>query len=273
MGSKRSIPAVGAGSHIPLTIGERLSKYFKRNYFFLLLLLPGTVFIILFYYLPYYGLAMAFEHFTIGRGVFHSPFVGFQNFYNFFSSIYFFRIIRNTVVLSFLTTLFGYPAPIIFALLLNEVRKAAFKRTIQTISYLPHFISTVILVGLIYTMFSPSNGILTLLIQTITGQKIAILGTSAWFRPLFVGLGIYGSYGWDSIIFLAALSSVDPTLYEAARIDGANRWQQMLHVTLPSILAPIIILFILRLGGIFSVGFETVYLLSNAAIYDVADVV
>jgi putative aldouronate transport system permease protein len=175
--------------------------------------------------------------------------------------------------LSSLSILFSFPAPIVFALLLNEVKNAAYKRVVQTISYLPHFVSTVILVGFVYTMFSPTHGILTLLVQSITGQKIAFLGTAQWFRPLYIGLGIYSSFGWDSIIFLAALSSVDPTLYEASKMDGANRWRQMTHITLPSIMPPIVILLILRMGSLLDVGFETVYLMSNPAIYDVSDVI
>lgn len=251
----------------------RIGRYLRRNSLFLLMLLPGTLLIVLFYYVPYYGLAMAFEDFSIGKGVFHSPWIWFRNFTDFFGSVYFFRILRNTFLLSFFSMLFSFPAPIAFALLLNEVRHSLYKRTLQTISYLPHFLSTVILVGFVYTLFSPSQGIVTLLVQGIVGHKVAFLGTSTWFRPIYIGLGIYSSFGWDSIIFLAALSGIDPTLYEAARIDGANRWQQMRRVTLPSIMPTIVILLILRVGSLLDVGFETVYLLSNAAIYDVADVI
>jgi putative aldouronate transport system permease protein len=252
---------------------NRASKYIKKNAFFFLLLLPGTILILLFYYVPYYGLLMGFENFSIGKGVFHSEFVGFKNFIDFFSSVYFFRLLKNTFVLSFLSMLFTFPAPIIFALMLNEVKNSGYKRVIQTISYLPHFISTVILVGFVFTFFSSTNGILTLLIKNITGHEVAILGTARWFRTLYVGLGVYGSFGWDSIIFLAALSSVDPSLYEAAKIDGASRWQQMTSITLPAIMPPIVILMILRMGSLLDVGFETVYLMQTPAIYDVADVI
>ncbi len=260
-------PGYGATAH------NRFVRYIKKNFFFYLLLLPGTILIFIFYYVPYCGLIMGFQDFSIGKGILHSPFVGFKNFIDFFSSIYFLRIVKNTFVLGFLTLVFTFPAPIIFALMLNEVRSTLFKRTIQTISYLPHFISTVILVGFVYTFFSPGNGILTQVIQTIVGHDVAILGTAQWFRPLYIALGVYGSFGWDSIIFFAALSSIDQTLYEAAKIDGATRWQQMLNITLPSIMPPIVILLILRMGGLLDVGFETVYLMSSPAIYDVADVI
>lgn len=252
---------------------ERVRRYLQHNFFFLLLMLPGTIMILVFYYIPFVGLIMGFQDFSIGKGIFHSPFVGFKNFIDFFSSAYFYRIIKNTFVLSILSVVFTFPAPIIFALLLNEVRHFAFKRVIQTISYLPHFISTVILVGFIFTLFSPSQGIITLLVEKLIGHKIIFLGSSEWFRPLYIGLGVYSSFGWDSIIFLAALSGIDPTLYEAAKIDGANRWVQMKSITLPSLQPTIVILLILRMGSILDVGFETVYLMSSPAIYDVADVI
>lgn len=251
---------------------SRAAKYIRKNIFFFLLLLPGTILILVFYYLPDYGILMAFEDFNIGLGVFHSPFVGLQKFAEFFSSVYFLRTLKNTVVLSSLSLLFTFPAPIIFALMLNEVKNAAYKRTIQTISYLPHFISTVILCGLVFTFLNPANGILTQMIKDVTGKDVIMLGSSVWFRPIYVALGVYGSFGWDSIIYLAALSSIDPALYEAAKIDGASRWQQMRLITLPSISPSIVILLILAMGNLLNVGFETVYLLYSPAIYDVADV-
>lgn len=251
----------------------RLAKHFKKFGFLYLLLLPGTLLILIFYYVPFYGILMAFEDFSIGKGVFHSPFIGFANFTDFFSSVYFLRLLRNTFVLSMLSTLFSFPAPIIFALLLNEVKNNAYKRTIQTISYLPHFISTVILCGLVFTFLNPSNGIFTQMLKDLTGNNVVVLGSSRWFRTIYVSLGVYGSFGWDSIIYLAALSGVDPSLYEAARIDGASRWQQMRRITLPSLAPTIIILLIMRMGSLLDVGFETVYLLYSPAIYDVADVI
>lgn len=252
---------------------NRAAKYIRRNFFLLMMLVPGTIVIILFYYLPDYGILMAFEDFSIGKGVFHSPFIGLQNFISFFSSVYFFRTLRNTFFLGALTLIFSFPAPIIFALMLNEVKSAAYKRTVQTISYLPHFVSTVILCGLVFTFLNPSNGIIIQMIKTVTGQDITLLGSSRWFRTIYVTLGIYGSFGWDSIIYLAALSSVDPSLYEAARIDGASRWKQMTSITLPSISPTIVILLIMSMGNVLNVGFETVWLLGSPAIYDVADVI
>jgi putative aldouronate transport system permease protein len=241
--------------------------------YMLLLLLPGTVYLIVFNYVPLYGLLNSFNDYSISKGTLHSPWVGLQWFQRFFSSIYFMRTVRNTVVLSFWSLVFGFPVPILFALLLNEVRNQGFKRTVQSISYFPHFISVVVVVGMMVNLFGQPDGILFKIASWIAGKPTPMLGQMNWFRTLYVGSSVWQDFGWDSIVYLGALSTVDPQLYEAARIDGANRYRQMLSITLPSILPTIVTLLILAIGHLLSVGFEKVYLLYNPAIYEKADVI
>jgi putative aldouronate transport system permease protein len=261
-----------------LPASRRGFRGFVRNVsmqkYLLLLLIPGTLYLVIFNYFPMYGVLNAFVDYNVTKGTIHSPWVGLMWFQRFMSSVYFVRTFRNTVILSLWTLVFSFPVPIIFALLLNEVRNQGFKRTVQSISYFPHFVSVVVVVGIMVNLFSSPDGILYKLVLLVTGkQQVLILGAAGWFRPLYVGSGVWQDFGWDSIIYLGALSAVDPQLYEAARIDGANRGHQLRHITMPSIMPTIVTLLILYIGHLLSVGTEKVLLLYNPAIYEVADVI
>ena len=247
--------------------GLRKTKYLQ------FLMLGGLAWFIIFHYVPMYGVVVAFQDYNSRIGVFRSEWVGLENFIRFFKHPYFFRLIRNTFLLSFYDLLFGFPVPIVLALILNEVRNGAVKRSVQTISFLPHFISLVALVSLAALFLSPSEGVLNRVLVNFGIEPIYFMNEPGWFRPLYVLTGIWQNAGWGAIIYLAAISQVDPQLYEAATIDGASRLQSMRHVTLPAIAATIIILTILRAGALLSVGFEKVYLMYSPATYETADVI
>lgn len=236
------------------------------------MVLPAFVVVLIFSYLPMYGVLIAFKNFTIIKGVWGSPWVGFKWFKLFFDNPMWWRLMRNTVLLGFYSLLFGFPAPIILALLLNEIKFNPLKRTIQTISYLPHFISIVIIVGMLKELAS-LNGLFNNLIVRFGGESILFFSESEWFRPLYVVSGIWQNIGWGAIIYLAALSGIDPELYESAVIDGANRFRRAMHITIPSILPTISILFILRIGGILSADFQKVLLMYNALTFETADII
>jgi len=251
---------------------QTIRKDFQRNGSLYLLVLPVIVFYALFCYKPMYGALIAFKDFSPGRGFSGSPWVGLIHFKRFFDSPYFFRLLRNTFLLSFFNLLFGFPAPIILALLLNEVRHSLYKRTIQTITYLPHFISIIVIAGMI-TDFSLTNGLFNTIITFFGGAAKPLLQQPGLYRTIYVSSEIWQGIGWGTIIYLSALSGVDPQLYEAAMIDGAGRFKQLIHVTLPSITPTIIILLILRIGQLLSVGYEKTLLLYNPATYETADII
>lgn len=219
------------------------------------------------------GLLMAFQDFKPFKGIFDSPWVGFKHFREFFESPYFYRILKNTVVLNFYLILFGFPAPVLLALMLNEVRSKYVKRSIQTISYLPHFISTVVVVGMAVNFMSPSTGIINKILTLLGVDPIYFLTEPRWFRPIYVTIDIWKTVGWGSIIYLAALAGIDPDLYDAAFVDGANRLQRIIHVNIPGILPTVTIMFILRIGRILKLGFEQVFLLYNPSTYETADII
>lgn len=237
-----------------------------------LLFLPVLAYFIIFNYIPMYGVTIAFKEFNPRKGILGSPWLGFGYFKAFFSSYYFWRLIRNTLTISLLDILWGFPAPIILALLINEVRSNGFKRTIQTLTYLPHFISLVVVCGMIID-FSSGSGVVNDIIDFLGGERSNLLARPELFRSVYISTNIWQQIGWGSIIYLATLSSVDPSLYEAAVIDGANRWRQTWAITLPSIMPTIVILLILRLGRMMNVGFEKIILLYNAVTYETADVI
>ena len=220
-----------------------------------------------------YGVIIAFKDFRLGDTIFSAPWVGFQWFREFFNNMYFWRLIKNTLVINIYQLLFGFPIPIIFALVLNEIRLVKFKKTIQTVSYMPYFISTVIVVGMLYNFFGVNHGVINNILESMGYERINFFMESKYFRPLYVGSGIWQSFGYSSIIYIAAMSAVDTNLYEAALIDGANRLQQIWHITLPAIKPTIIILLILNIGALMSEGFQKIILMYNPAIYDVADVI
>lgn len=241
-----------------------LKKDLKRNYSLYLLVLPVIAFYFYFHYKPMYGLLASFQDFSIRRGISGSEWVGFENYKRFFDDPYFMRNIVNTFRISISSILFGFPAPIILALLLNEVNNGFFKRTVQTVTYLPHFISLVVICGMV-SDYVASDGFITKIVSSITNKPVmeSLLNNSALFVPIYILSDIWREIGWGSIIYLAALSGIDQGLYEAASIDGAGRLRQTWTITLPSIAPTIITLFILRLGSLMSVGYEKIILLTN----------
>ncbi|GBF74103.1 sugar ABC transporter permease [Paenibacillus sp. 598K] len=241
---------------------------YKRHTMIYWMTLPVVLYFIVFHYVPMAGVMMAFQDYSPKTGIFGSEWVGLQNFIDFFQSPNFVRVLRNTLALSLLDLLFGFPAPIILALLLNEIRSRLFKRAVQTISYLPYFLSTAIIAGLIHDFTSSSGPITTLL-----GRSDNLLSLPEMFRTIFVSTNIWQFMGYSSIIYLAALSRVDSEQYEAAKIDGAGYWKQCIHVTIPGISSTIIIMLILNLGQMLNVNFEKVLLLYNSAVYETADVI
>ena len=255
-----------------LSFFNRLLRDLRINKLVYLLALPGIIWYAVFHYAPMYGLIIAFKDFNPQLGILGSPWTGFSHFQNFFNSVFFWRILRNTLLISIYQIIFFFPAPIIFALLLNEIRKVAFKRTVQTISYLPHFISLVVVAGLIHD-FTARNGLINDIIYFFGGERVHWLGQASAFRPIFIISDIWQGMGFGSIIFLAALSGINQELYESAVIDGAGRLRQTWHVTLPGILPTITILLVLRIGALMNVGFEKVILLYNPRVYETADVI
>ncbi|GIP34884.1 sugar ABC transporter permease [Paenibacillus sp. J2TS4] len=249
-----------------------LKKDLVRNKTIYLMSLAGLAYYILFKYVPMYGLTIAFKNFTPAKGIIGSPWVGFTHFELFFNSHYFWRILKNTLLINAYELIFAFPAPIILALLLNEVKSTFFKRSVQTVTYLPHFISTVVICGMIVD-FTSKSGLISSIVEAFGGERSNLLLNPDYFRTIFVGSGIWQGIGWGSIIYLAALSAIDPQLYDAATIDGANRWKQVLHVTLPGIKPTIVIMLILNIGGIMNVGFEKIILLYNPMTYETADVI
>lgn len=246
-------------------------KIVRNRYLYAIFLLPFG-FYILFHYAPMYGVLMAFQDYHIVKGVWGSEWVGLHHFREFFSDSYFWKITRNTLLLNIYNLLWSFPAPIILALLLNELVSQKFKRFVQTISYLPHFISTVVLCGIVVNFLS-SDGIVNQLNEMFGHSKVLYLMQAEWFRTIYISSGIWQGIGWGSIIFLAALIGVDPQQYEAALVDGASRWKQFVHVTLPGIMPTISIMFILAVGSIMTVSFEKIILLYNGSTYETADVI
>ncbi len=244
----------------------------KRNKYIYIMLLVVVAWYVIFCYVPMYGAIIAFKDYSIGKGIFNSPWVGFKHFASFFSDINFMRVVRNTFLINIYDILWGFPAPIIMALLLNEVRNQYFKKTIQTLSYLPYFISMVVVCGIIVD-FTSTNGIINQLLSNFGFEKVNLLSKSEFFRTVYISSGIWQNVGWGSIIYLAALTNISPELYESAVIDGAGRWKQLIHITLPGIASTIIVLLILRMGSIMSVGFEKIILLYNPLTYETADVI
>lgn len=235
--------------------------------------IPVLVFYILFHYKPLFGAIIAFKDYKPRRGIWASPWVGLKHFESFFQSFYFGRLIGNTLTISIAGLLFTFPIAIIFALLVNEIRNNKFKRTVQTISYMPHFISTIVVCSMVM-LFVDSRGFVVWLIEAMgfrVGQSL--LNFPSAFVPIYVISDIWQQTGWNCIIYLAALGSIDPELYEAARIDGANRWKQTLHVTLPGIMQTIVLLLILRIGSMMNVGHEKIILLYNDYTMETADVI
>ena len=251
---------------------KTLKRDMQRNWSLYLLAIPIIVYFILFSYKPMYGALIAFKNYSPGRGFADSPWVGFVHFVRFFDSPFFVRLLRNTFLISFYGLIFGFPAPIILALLLNEVRHSPYKRIIQTVTYLPHFISMIVIAGMIAD-FSLSTGLFNDIAVFFGGSRVSLLQQPNLYRPIYITSDIWQHVGWGTIIYLSALSAIDPQLYEAAMIDGAGRFRQLFAVTLPCITPTIVILLILRIGNLLSVGYEKTLLLYNPATYETADII
>lgn len=237
-----------------------------------MLLLPALLYVIIFDYVPMYGIQIAFKNYKGVLGIWKSPWVGFKHFIDFFEGYYFWRLLRNTLALSLYSLLVGFPIPIIVALILNETLPK-FKKTAQTILYAPHFISTVVLCGMIVTMFSKESGVVNTLLEMLGMERIYFMGEPDAFRHIYTWSGIWQGMGWNAIIYIAALSSVDPTLHEAASIDGASRMQRIFHINLPTIMPTIIITLIMRVGQIASVGYEKAFLLQTSLNIEVSEII
>lgn len=250
----------------------------KRNWFlkdwqlYFMLLLP-IAYYILFKYMPMYGTLIAFKKFSAKKGIWRSTWVGFKNFEKFLSDPYFYKLVRNTLLINLNNLLFAFTSSIIFALLLNEMKHKLYRKVVQTVSYLPHFISTVVVCGLVTNFTRTNGGIINDLIAMLGGERISFLNRAEYFRPIYVISEIWQHMGWDAIIYIAALLSIEPQLYEAASIEGANRFQKMLYVTLPGIAPTITIMLIMRIGHLMSLGYEKVLLLYSGATYETADII
>jgi len=270
-------PAAGADAvpALPRTRAKRRKALWTvlwRHRALYLMILPGVVYFLVFKYVPMGGLVIAFQDYQPFLGILDSPWVGFDHFVRLFTQGTFFMLLRNTLVLSLLLMLISFPVPIILALLLNELRGIVFKRSVQTVIYIPHFMSWVIVVSLFYVMLTTDGGAVNKLITAMGGEPISFLTDPDWLRPMYVFQHIWRTAGWGTIVYLAALTAVDTTLYEAAEIDGANRWQQTWHITLPAIRPTIIVLFILSIGDFLELGFEHMFLLLNSMNREVGEI-
>ncbi|QNK57911.1 sugar ABC transporter permease [Paenibacillus sp. PAMC21692] len=251
---------------------ESFLKYMVKNKALYIMLLPGLLYLLIFKYIPMLGIVLAFQDYDIFEGIRRSPWVGLQWFEELFKYERFTRLIWNTLIISLYQLIFSFPAPIILACLLNELRLRSYKRVVQTILYLPHFLSWTIIFGLTYMLLSTRIGLVNQIVDYLGYEKIQFLLEPGYFRTLIVSTGIWKDMGWSSIIFLAALAGINLSLYEAAKIDGAGRWKQFLHVTLPGIMPAIVILLLLRIGNILDLGFEHIYVFLTPITYQVGDV-
>lgn len=249
--------------------GGRWRKYG----FYYAMLAPALACFLLFNYVPMYGVIMAFKNYRFIDGILGSPWIGMENFEQLFHDMFFWRILRNTLIISGLHILFGFPAPIVLALLFNELRSSRFKKIVQTISYLPHFMSWVILSGIMIELLSPSRGALNYMITLFGGKPIHFLANSDTFVGVLVASHLWQTVGWGSIIYLAAIAGINQDQYESATIDGANRFHQMRYITLPSLVPVMTVLFILNIGGVMNAGFDQIFNLYNPAVYSVADII
>ncbi len=237
--------------------------------------LPVVVYFIIFKYVPMAGIVIAFKNYKIKQGIFGSAWCGLDNFTRVFATATFTRSVRNTLIISFLKLLFGFPMPIILALMLNEVTHLRFKKTVQTISYLPHFLSWVVLAGMFQQLLSPNNGPVNMLLRDLFGvqESIYFLGSNKYFRGTLIVTDIWKNAGWSSILYLATISGIDPTLYEAATVDGASRWQCTRYITVPSLVSTIVVMLILNVGSVMDAGFDQVLNLYNSAVYETGDII
>ncbi|CAM3133488.1 sugar ABC transporter permease [Paenibacillus taichungensis] len=266
------------GSYAPVSVNpsvknKSLGKRIWKNWELYLFMLPVLLYFLVFHYGPMYGIQIAFKNFVPSKGITGSEWVGFDHFERFFNSYFFWDLLWNTFSISFYELAIGFPLPIILALAFNEVRNGPFKKSVQTVTYAPHFISVVVMAGMIITFLSPSSGMIVRFIEFLDLQPAAFLTDPAWFKTVYVFSGVWQSTGWGTIIYLAALSGVDPQLHEAAIMDGASRFKRMLHINLPTIVPTITIMLILNMGNILGLGFEKILLLQNSLNMEASDVI
>lgn len=256
-------------------VTEHASYLYGQGRLLYLFILPGLTVLLVFNYLPLYGITIAFKDFNPLSGIWGSTWVGLKHFERLWSSVFFWRVLKNTLVINLLQLTFGFPAPIVLALLINEVRNNAFKRTVQTITYLPHFMSWVIVGGFVVTILSPTQGIISQLSRILTGERseLFLMIEPAAFPWILVASQIWQSVGWGSIIYMAAISGINPDLYEAAIMDGANRWRQIWNITLPCLMPTIFVLLIVRVGRFMEANFEQIFVLLNPNVYSTGDVI
>ena len=245
----------------------------RRNYELYLFVAPTLLYFVIFHYGPMYGAQIAFKNFIATAGIFGSPWVGFAHFERFFRSFQFWRLIRNTLVLSLYQLLAGFPIPIVLALLLNQLSSRRYRRVIQTVTYAPHFISTVVLVGILNLFLGLRTGLVNHAIRGLGGEAVFFLASAGWFRSLYVWSGVWQNAGWGAVIYLAALSSINVELYEAATVDGATRFQKIVHIDLPGILPTAVVLLILNMGRVMQVGFEKAFLMQNALNLETSEII
>lgn len=267
----KAIAAKDNQSSIGGNIKNALSYINKKKYLYLLLI-PGVVYFIIFNYIPMYGIIIAFKDFNFAKGILASPWIGFENFKYMFGLSDFYKVFWNSLYLGFLRLVFGFPIPIILALLLNEIKSRVYQRVMQTVLYLPHFISWVVIGGILVNFLSPSWGIVNIFLKQIGIEPVFFLAKEEYFRPLVLLSSVWKESGWGTIIYLAAIAGINVELYEAAQIDGANRLQRLWHITLPSIKSTIVVLLILRLGQIMGNGFEQIFVLQNPMNLGVSEV-
>ncbi|WP_238807802.1 ABC transporter permease [Paenibacillus sp. EKM212P] len=259
--------------HSTIKPNRKIWNQVKRDYELYLFLLPIIIIYLVFKYYPMYGIQIAFKDFSPSRGIWGSEWVGFKHFIDFFDSYNFWTIMTNTLTLSVLSLVFSFPAPIIIAIMLNQMLAKRYKKIVQTVIYAPHFISTVVLVGMLNVFLSPNSGIVNHIITLFGGDPIMFLADEGWFRPLYILSAVWQETGFATIIYLAALAGVNPELHEAAIMDGASKWKRVMHVDIPSILPTIVILLILALGNIMGIGFEKAFLMQNDLNYATSNII
>ncbi len=254
------------------SFGARCKRDFLQNKYIYIMLIPVLIYFVLFHYLPMFGNIIAFKNYNVMKGFLGSEWAGLKWFKMFFNDPSFFRVLRNTLLLSFENIIIGFPMPIIFALLINEIKNNVFKRTVQTVTYLPHFISLVVICGFITTFFA-RDGVITKFLTMFGVENTNLIALPQYFRTIYISTGIWQEVGWGSIIYLSALTAIDPQQYEAARIEGASKFKQVIYITLPGIAPTILVMFILKMGQVMSVGYEKILLLYSPLTYETADVI
>ena len=266
----------GQASPIPMqkkSLVERIKKDIKKNYLLYLMLLPGIIILVCFKAAPVGAMVIAFQDFSAFKGIMGSDWVGLEHFKKIFQDPYMLKLVSNTVILAVLSIVVVFPFPFIFSLFLNEVKIKKIRHTVQSLSFLPYFISSAIMVSILYTLVSPSYGLINKIIEFFGGESIFFMAEPGWFRPLYIILQIWQTFGYSAVIYIAAMMAIDTEQYEAADMDGANRWQKMWYITLPSISSSVIVMLIISIGNIFSVDLDRILLMYNPSVYETADVI